>query len=80
MQQVVTDQPQQMFAWVRQEGGNKVLGLFNLSGRPVSATFADALPAGTYKEFRSADGVTLAEGDTVTLPEWGFRLLAISNR
>ena len=76
MSQVVTDKPQQMFAWVRQQDGDKVLGLFNLSGEEVTATFADALPAGTYREFRTGDAVTFEAGDTVTLPAWGFRLFA----
>ena len=76
MQQVVTDKPQQMFAWVRQEGDNKVLGMFNLSGQPVTARFASGLPAGTYREFRSNAEVTITQGDSVTLPAWGFRLLA----
>ncbi len=76
MQQVVTDRPEQMLAWVREEEGNKVLGLFNLTGEPVTATFADALPAGTYSEFRSGEAETIAAGDSVTLPAWGFRLLA----
>ncbi|RJY08120.1 alpha-amylase family glycosyl hydrolase [Aurantiacibacter aquimixticola] len=76
MQQVVTDQPQQMFAWVRQEEGNKVVGLFNFSAEPVTATLSDGLAAGSYSEFRSDAPVTLATGDKVTLPAWGFRLLS----
>ncbi|MWV26447.1 alpha-amylase family glycosyl hydrolase [Aurantiacibacter rhizosphaerae] len=76
MQQVVNDKPQQLFGWVRQQDGNKVVGLFNLSGEPVNATLADGLAAGTYSEFRSGDEVTIAAGDTVSLPAWGFRLLS----
>ncbi|APE26866.1 alpha-amylase family glycosyl hydrolase [Aurantiacibacter gangjinensis] len=76
MQQVVTDRPQEIFAWVRQEEGNKVVGLFNFSGDPVEATLADGLAAGSYREFRSDETVVLDAGDTVTLPAWGFRLLS----
>ena len=76
MSQVVTDKPQQMFAWVREQDGNKVLGLFNLSPSPVSAVLADGHAAGTYREFRSGAATSLAAGDTVTLPAWGYRLLA----
>jgi len=53
-----------------------VVGLFNLSDRPVEAELADGLAAGTYVEFGSGDAVTIAAGDTVSLPAWGFRLLA----
>ncbi|NCP20062.1 MAG: alpha-amylase [Erythrobacter sp.] len=76
MSQVVNDKPQQLFGWVRQQDGNKVVGLFNLSDRPVEAELADGLAAGTYVEFGSGDAVTIAAGDTVSLPAWGFRLLA----
>ncbi len=80
MVKVETDKPEQLFAWVRQQGGNKVLGLFNMSGQPVTAKFTDALPAGVYDEFGTGDRVTVAEGDTVTLPAWGFRLLSAKNQ
>lgn len=76
MQKVENNQPTQLFAWVRQEKGNKVLGLFNLSSRPVTAVLADALPAGEYTEFQTGKVVTVASGDTITLPAWGFRLLS----
>lgn len=80
MSQVVNSKPQQLFGWVRQQDGNKVVGLFNLSDEPVEATLADGLAAGTYREFASGDAVTIAEGDTVSLPAWGFRLLASGSR
>ena len=76
MHQVVTDRPQEVLAWARQEEGNKVVGLFNFSGSEVTAKLADGLAAGTYDEFRAADKVTLKAGDSVTLPAWGFRLLS----
>ena len=76
MSQVVSDKPEQLFAWVRQEGENKVLGLFNLSGEPVTATLAYAHGAGTYTEFRTGQSVTIAPQGTVTLPAWGYRLMS----
>lgn len=76
MHKVEHSAPEQLFAWVRQQDGNKVLGLFNLTGRPVSAVLRDGLPAGTYREFGSGEEVTIAAGDTIALPAWGWRLLA----
>lgn len=76
MSQVVNDQPEQLLAWVRQQDGNKVVGLFNLSGEPVEATLADGLAAGSYTQFQSGEEVTITAGDSVSLPAWGFRLLA----
>lgn len=76
MQKVESDKPEQLFAWVRQQDGNKVLGLFNMSGQPVTATLSDGLPVGEYIEFGTGDKAVVAEGASVTLPAWGFRLLS----
>ena len=76
MQQVVNDKPQQLFAWVRQQDGNKVVGLFNLSDKPVSAQLADGLAAGRYVDFADGSAIELKAGATVELPAWGYRLLS----
>ncbi len=80
MHKVENSAPEQLFAWARQEDGNKVVGLFNMSDRPVTATLSDGLAAGTYREFSNGAGngkqVTVSEGDTVQLAPWGWRLLA----
>lgn len=75
MQKVDTNQPERIFAWVREEDGNKVLGLFNFYGETTDVTFADGLPAGNYAEFRGGN-TALASGDTLTIPAWGFRLFS----
>lgn len=80
MHKVENSAPKQLFAWVRQQDGNKVLGLFNLSGSAVSAELTDALPAGTYREFGSGDTVAISAGDTIELPAWGWRLLAAEQK
>lgn len=80
MHKVENSAPDQLFAWVRQEDGNKVLGLFNMSGRPLSATFSDALPLGEYVDFASGEKAVIAEGETVELPAWGYRLLSQKSR
>lgn len=76
MSQVLTDQPKQMFAWVRETRGNKVVGFFNLSDRPVAARLADEHAAGAYREFGRGAARTIGAGDIVALPAWGFALLA----
>ncbi len=76
MQKVETDKPQQVLAWVRQEPGNKVLGLFNFSAEPVVVNFQDGLPLGTYADFASDAPVIISEDEPVTLPAHGFKLLS----
>ena len=73
---VESDKPEQMFSWVRRKEGNVVVGLFNLSAVPVTAILADSHAAGSYSEFGTGQSITLKAGDVVTLPAWGFRLLA----
>ena len=76
MHQVVNDNPQQLFAFVREQDGNKVVALFNLSARAVTAQLADGLAEGTYAEFRGGNGVTISRSEPVTLAPWEFRLLS----
>ena len=76
MQKVENSAPEQLLSWVRQKDGNKVLGLFNMSERPVSATLTSGLPVGTYAEFPLRREVTIGEGETIELPAWGWRLFA----
>lgn len=76
MHKVENSAPEQLFAWVRQQDGNKVLGLFNLTDRPVSAVLSDGLPAGEYREFGSDAEVQIKQGDTIKLEPWGWRLLS----
>ncbi|MXP47430.1 alpha-amylase [Altererythrobacter luteolus] len=75
MQKVETDQPDRVFAWVREEDGNKVLGLFNFSGETTEVRFADGLAAESYAEFRGSK-TTVASGDSITISPWGFRLFS----
>ncbi|GAA4781113.1 alpha-amylase family glycosyl hydrolase [Stakelama sediminis] len=76
MVKVDNDKPQQVFSWVRQEGNDKVFGVFNLSAKPVTVSFPTRLQAGTYHEFRGSAPVTITRGETMTLPAWGYRLFA----
>ena len=76
MSQVLTDQPKQVFAWTREMDGNRVVGIFNLSAAPVTATLSDAHAAGQYRAFRSGETVTLTAGQTLTLAPWEYRLMA----
>lgn len=76
MIKVETDKAAQLFAWVRQKDGNKVVALFNFTGATVTAKLADGLAAGSYKEFRTGADVAIRPGDTVTVPANGYRLLS----
>ena len=76
MVKVETDKPEQLFAWMRQKDGNKVVALFNFTAAPVTARLGDGAAAGIYTEFGGGTAVTLKSGDSVTVPAHGFRLLS----
>ncbi|MEO1968773.1 MAG: alpha-amylase family glycosyl hydrolase [Sphingomonadaceae bacterium] len=76
MSKLDNDQPAQLFSWIRHVDGNTVVGLFNLSPKPVTAHLTDAHGAGRYREFGTGKEVVLASGSTVSLPAWGYRLLS----
>ena len=80
MHKVENSAPEQLFSWVRQDEGNKVLGLFNMSDRPVTATFDDRLPNGRYIDFASGEAIAIDAATTITLPAWGYRLLSSGAR
>ncbi|MBX7540046.1 alpha-amylase family glycosyl hydrolase [Qipengyuania sphaerica] len=80
MHKVENSAPEQLFAWVRQEDGNKVLGLFNMSDRSVTATFSDGLPFGSYVDFATGDTIAIGGATKVDLPAWGYRLMSTRRR
>ncbi|WP_380779940.1 alpha-amylase family glycosyl hydrolase [Sphingomonas sp. R86520] len=76
MVKVENDKPKQVFSFVRQQGADKVFAAFNFSKTPVTVTFPTTLQAGRYRAFRTGQAVTVAAGQTMTLPAWGVTLLA----
>jgi len=73
------DMPTQLFSWVRQTGSNKVVGLFNLSPRPLRATLTSKLGHGDYRAFRTGERRTIGDAEEIDLPPWGFALYAAQN-
>lgn len=80
MRKLDHDRPRELFAWVRQSGANKVVGLFNFSDRSVTATLTDDHAAGVYQPFAGSEKMTLAKGSTFTIAAWDFQLLAATGQ
>ncbi len=76
MSKLENNKPQQLFSWVRQQDGNMVVGLFNLSNQQLDARLADQQAAGSYTDFATGAQVRLQGGDSITLAPWGYRLLS----
>ncbi len=75
MEPVPNSAPKQVFSFVRGNGRDKVVGLFNLSAKPVDVTLSGPRAVGRYRDFNSGAEVTLTDGSTITLPAWGWRVL-----
>lgn len=76
MIKVENDVPTKVFSFVRQQGGNKVLALFNFSKEPQTVGFKDALPVGNYADFADGKRMVVAQDTRIVMRPWEYRLLA----
>ena len=76
MIKVENSAPTKVFAFVRQQGGNKVLALFNFSAQQQSLTFNDALPHGRYRDFTDGKRVSVDQATRMVMRPWSYRLLS----
>lgn len=74
MGMIGTNNAQQIFAFKRETGDNKVLAVFNLSPRTAAFTFEDDTPNGTYLSFSSGEEVELSSDIKWTLEPWAYHI------
>ncbi len=66
--------PDQLLAFTRERGGNRVFALFNLSAEPVAAIFTAAV-AGEYTDAMTGERAVVTAGDERMLGGWEYRIL-----
>ncbi|HEY0956490.1 MAG TPA: alpha-amylase family glycosyl hydrolase [Roseateles sp.] len=71
MEPVANSAPKQVFSFVR---GN-VLGVFNLSAKPVEVRLKGDRHVGRFTDFNDGAALTLQDGSALSLPAWGWRVL-----
>lgn len=65
---------QKVFSFIRRnDAGEAVLVVANLSDTPQSFAFSDALPHGDYTTFRTNESITIG-AETRRLPAWGWSI------
>jgi glycosidase len=74
MVQVGNDAPASVFSFLRADDEGQLFAVFNFSADPREVRFSGNPHAGKYTEFSSGKAVTLAAGDTLEVPAWGYRL------
>lgn len=74
MEPVANSAPKQVFSFVRGNGRDKVVALFNLSAQAVDVTLNGQRHAGRYRDFVDGASIELRDGSTLSLPAWGWRV------
>lgn len=75
MQRVPTDGEPHVLAFVRQNDAAKVLAVFNFSAAPRRVVLTGPFVIGAYADAITGEISTLADGDALDLPAWGYRVL-----
>lgn len=73
---VVNTAPDDVLSFVRQKNGDKVLALFNMSGKPQTIAFTDGPVEARYRDFADGAALTIGKHSKVTLAPWSYRVLA----
>lgn len=76
MHQVVNTAPTKVFSFFREKDGDKIFVVLNLSGEPQTVTFTDDHHWGAYRDFADDTAATIDGSTSMTLPAWGWRVLA----
>jgi glycosidase len=74
MQQVRNSAPKQVFSFVRENAGDKVFAVFNLSAQRVQVELGDGPQRGSYREFGSGAAVTIGASTKLDLAPWSYKL------
>jgi len=77
LEEVPHSGPSDVFAFIRQTEGNRVLVLFNFSAQPVSLQLTAPQAEGTYKDWNGEDQYTIDARFTWNLEPYGYRLLTL---
>ncbi len=75
MIEVTTDAPKRVFAFVRQDGSDKVFALFNFTDEARTVRLTSPLGHGEYTDFEDGSAVSVNESSTMHFEAWGYRVL-----
>lgn len=75
---LVTSQPEEILAFLRENGKSKVLILVNLSAKPVNCSIKDATLAGKYRNIFSNSIESFTADANFALEPWGYKVYEIN--
>lgn len=76
MVRIVNDHPDQVLSFAREKNNHKVVAVFNFRAAPVTVTLRSHYHAGNYTDVFSNETYDLKMEDTMTVPPWGYQILA----
>ncbi len=76
---VVNSAPAKVFSFVRQNGNDKILALFNMSGEVQKIRFSDGPVDGEYRDYADGQPLTIGKDSEVAIAPWSYRILAKPN-
>ncbi len=74
LNRITTTNDQNIFAFVRQKGDDKVCGIFNLSQSERTFTLTDSGYTGIYRDVFNDSTVSLTKNYEIILPAWGYKV------
>ena len=82
MVKVENTAPSQVFSWTRGAGDNKIVAVFNMSDKPVTATLTsgnaygpfNAIHGGPDAGWTAGEAESLSAATVFTLSPWEYRL------
>lgn len=74
MEILETDKPEQIFALLRKNEGNKVTGVFNLSENEISFKFNSEIE-GVFKEFFTEKELKIIKNEEIKISAWNYFVL-----
>jgi hypothetical protein len=74
--EITHDGPENVFVFIREVEGNRILALFNFTDRPQSFRLQKGADSGTFTDWRGEEILQADENTLWELEPYGFRLFS----
>jgi glycosidase len=72
--EVNTDKDSTVYSFTRENMGDKIFVIFNMSNLPVNVKLAGEMIAGRYKELFTGENIVLKNSTDIRLDAWGYKV------
>jgi 1,4-alpha-glucan branching enzyme len=71
---IENDNAEMVLSFMREQNGNRVFAIFNLSPQPQTVSLKDEMIDGTYNQFNDDKPVTIKAGEVMSLSPWAYHV------